>query len=509
MKITQSIVLSSLILSVGFAAHTYKLKNGWNLLGSTEDNLSSSDFSKYGDIVWVYDEGWNRLNIQNGDFNLSKGQGFWFRSNREGNLPTTATTEPTTAPSPTITPTITPTPTVTPTTSANSLINTYKIVDTGTTICYNDMGGEMNCPANSTAKFYGQDGFYSGNQPSYEASGDCVIDKVTGLMWQKGYQEMSFSDAISNASKQSSCGYSDWRVPTIKELYSLILFTGETPTDYNSSTGGIPYLNTNYFDFKYFGPESGSRSIDAQYLTSTKYLSTTMGGDATFFGVNFADGRIKGYPISNKATGVESKKYIKYVRGNENYGKNNFVDNSDGTISDLATSLMWQQSDSEAGYNWEGALSYCEKLTLSNYSDWRLPNSKELHSIVDYTRSPDTTNSPAINSLFKTSKITFTLASDSTLGDFSLTNYPYFWSSTSHLDGINQASYATYFAFGESGGYMQSPNSSSYVLYDVHGAGAQKGDPKKGDTANYTHGFGPQGDLIVINNYVRCVRDIK
>ena len=42
---------------------------------------------------------------------------------------------------------------------------------------------------------------------------------------------------------------------------------------------------------------------------------------------------------------------------------------------------------------------------------------------------------------------------------------------------------------------------------DVHGAGAQRSDPKSGDPANFPTGRGPQGDAIRINNYVRLVRD--
>ena len=42
---------------------------------------------------------------------------------------------------------------------------------------------------------------------------------------------------------------------------------------------------------------------------------------------------------------------------------------------------------------------------------------------------------------------------------------------------------------------------------DVHGAGCQRSDPKVGDPANYPYGHGPQGDVIRIYNYVRCVRD--
>jgi len=54
---------------------------------------------------------------------------------------------------------------------------------------------------------------------------------------------------------------------------------------------------------------------------------------------------------------------------------------------------------------------------------------------------------------------------------------------------------------------QQPPNSGNYVLQDVHGAGAQRSDPKEGNPNDYPHGRGPQGDVIRIYNYVRCVRN--
>jgi hypothetical protein len=131
------------------------------------------------------------------------------------------------------------------------------------------------------------------------------------------------------------------------------------------------------------------------------------------------------------------------------------------------------------------------------HNDWRLPNVKELQSIVDYTRSPSTTNSAAIDPLFTCSTIT---------DEGGSTNYPFYWSGTTHAN-MQTGNNAAYIAFGEGLGWMQDPFNGSYQLMDVHGAGCQRSDPKTGDPAGYPYGHGPQGDVIRIYNYVRLVRD--
>jgi pimeloyl-ACP methyl ester carboxylesterase len=64
-----------------------------------------------------------------------------------------------------------------------------------------------------------------------------------------------------------------------------------------------------------------------------------------------------------------------------------YVDNKNGTVTDSFTGLTWQKGDGQnasGGRTWRQALSYCEKLTLGGKSDWRLPNVRELQSLVDY-----------------------------------------------------------------------------------------------------------------------------
>ncbi len=64
---------------------------------------------------------------------------------------------------------------------------------------------------------------------------------------------------------------------------------------------------------------------------------------------------------------------------------------------------------------------------------------------------------------------------------------------------------AVYIAFGKALGWMQTLG-GDYKLFNVHGAGAQRSDPKTGDPDDYPYGRGPQGDVVRICNFVRLVR---
>ena len=384
----------------------------------------------------------------------------------------------------------------------------YRIVDTGQIRSYNNRT-EISYPA-SGAAFFGQDAQYNGNQPSYRNNGDgAVTDLNTGLMWQADPgAKKTYAQAVAGADTCRTGGYSDWRLPTIKELYSLILFSGADPDPRSlKSSRQRPFIDTKYFKFQYGKPSDGDRIIDSQWATSTLYAGRVMDGRRAMFGVNFADGRIKGYPADSNPRGCTKKFCVIYVRGNTAYGKNDFVDNGDGAVTDHATGLTWMQVDSavlKAGRNhdgkldWQEALAWAENLTYAGHSDWRLPNAKELHSIVDYTRSPDTTRSAAIDPIFEATPIT---------NEGGKTDFAHYWTSTSHTRAT-VARAGVYIAFGRALGFMSPPHSRSgrKTLMDVHGAGAQRSDSKSGNPAALPQGRGPQGDVVRIYNLARCVR---
>lgn len=96
-------------------------------------------------------------------------------------------------------------------------------------------------------------------------------------------------------------------------------------------------------------------------------------------------------------------------------GTLDFVDNGDGTVTDLNTGLMWEKKADDGGlhdwdlvypwsrsteatvWEWLDSINSEGGTGFAGYSDWRLPNRRELDSLVDFERAQ-----PAIRPVFHT-----------------------------------------------------------------------------------------------------------
>lgn len=402
----------------------------------------------------------------------------------------------------------------------------YKVVDTGQVKSYSN-SAEITTPTTDQL-FYGQDANFTGTQPSYTLSSDSktVLDNNTGLTWQRSpdtsgdgtiiaTDKLSWTNAqarpaVLNAAKYG--GYSDWRLPSIKELYSLMNFNGTDPDPTATSTSGLrPFIDTTYFQFAYGDTSAMERIIDSQYASSNLFVYTDPSQGSMLFGLNLADGRIKGYglrmPFGDKTF------FVQCVRGNSSYGVNSFVANADETVTDSATGLMWSKVDNGSALTWQDAMTWVQTKNAASYlghNDWRMPNAKELHSIVNYSNAPDYNGKPAIDTTY--------FSCSSIINEAGNSDFPYYWTSTTHLSAGGDAERAVYIAFGRALGYETS-------WTDVHGAGAQRSDPKTAPSGTdagttivtvtkngvtYTgYAHGPQGDALRGYNYVRLVRDAQ
>ena len=112
-------------------------------------------------------------------------------------------------------------------------------------------------------------------------------------------------------------------------------------------------------------------------------------------------------------------------------------DSNDTMVTDDVSELQWQDDKIEPqSLKWIEAIAYCENLTLGNYTDWRLPNIKELTSLVD-----DSKVNPAIYSIFRQR------------------GYKY-WSSTTY---VKSTRYAWFIRFFNGSHHTNDKNTTHYV----------------------------------------------
>jgi hypothetical protein len=217
------------------------------------------------------------------------------------------------------------------------------VPDTGQTQSYTDT--------------FGEDSDYTINQPSFTDLGNGIVrDNVTRLEWQQATAPGTYTwqQALEYCDSLVLGGKDDWRLPTVKELSTLV----DSSIPYPS-----PTINTSYF------PDTVANG----YWSSTACAGDTNSAWYVYFAYGYVYDSSKGTSYCVRA-----------VRGGRT--ENHFIDNGNGTITDTSTGLMWQQAylvQSECG--WEPVLTMCENLALGGYSDWRLPNRNELQSIVNYS----------------------------------------------------------------------------------------------------------------------------
>jgi len=143
-----------------------------------------------------------------------------------------------------------------------------------------------------------------------------------------------------------------------------------------------------------------------------------------------------------------------------------YKDNGDGTITDLVTGLMWEKKSSDGGlhdkentYPWSTSLNHetiwdwlddvnAEGGTgFARHRDWRIPNARELMSIVNFEKT-----SPSVSSVFNTN-----CGNDSTVFTGSCIGEGYYWSSSTVAGNQTNAwmfdFYAVYLTDGWKGDY--------------------------------------------------------
>ena len=312
--------------------------------------------------------------------------------------------------------------------AAPAVAAAIELSKTGQTTCYDSTGTVIACTNT------GQDGDlqkgvawpsprFTNADGTTPISGEVVVDQLTGLMWSrttgtgpgacKPYQSMFWPNALDQVTclnANSYLGYTDWRLPNVNELRSLI-----NREEVNSNV----WLNNQGFNLNYL----------AQYWSSTTYEVTTSSAwsvDMRYGVVDYYadkyDSRYvfpvrdaqAGAPIDVAKTG-QTTCYdgLGAVISCTNTGQDGsyqkgvawpsprFTTNPDTSVTDNLTGLIWApdanvmktrdstwNSDLWANdglVKWQHALDYVAKLNTENFlghDDWRLPNANELESLM-------------------------------------------------------------------------------------------------------------------------------
>ncbi len=227
-----------------------------------------------------------------------------------------------------------------------------------------------------------------------------VTDHLTGLMWTQDALAASatrtWTEALTFVAGLGAGGHLDWRLPNIHELESLL--------DYGQAGPALP-VDAPFNDLQFsFTDQWG-------YWTSTPVLDSTgqpslrlvksFGTARTLVSSPTAQQHVWACRDSGSAGAIQLPRTgwtMSLEAGDDGdadaglaWPADRFTDNGDGTVTDELTGLMWtQDADLDGALGWQAALDAVaigNAELLLGHGDWRLPNARELRSLLDYSRS--------------------------------------------------------------------------------------------------------------------------
>lgn len=267
-----------------------------------------------------------------------------------------------------------------------------KLPLTGQKKCYDSAGIEINCigTGQDSEKQAGVGWPNPRFTPGTGMEADCITDHLTGMMWPRngniaGYME--WYSAIDYANNSNLCGYSDWRLPNVNELESLVNADVSNTFSWLNAQGFYNVQSSNYWS-----------STTLAYYTNLAWIVNMRSGDVDYFykDHNYGAGYYYVWPVRSGQAGAiqlpETGQKAIYRTGDDGdlekgvaWPDPRFTVNGD-CVTDNLTGLMWSRNANLAEFmNWNAALNNANNLTLCGYSDWRLPNRKELRSLIDYS----------------------------------------------------------------------------------------------------------------------------
>ncbi len=216
-----------------------------------------------------------------------------------------------------------------------------------------------------------------------------VTDNLTGLMWVKaphalpGNAAVNWGGAIDFCDALTYATHSNWRLPNVLELRSLLDASQHSP----ALPAGHPFagvLNDNYWTSTtppFNANEAWQILVASGYMANLSKTSVYQVWPVRDGGSGTVDLPRTGQTASHRA-GDDGALQKGVASPNPR-----FTDNGNGTVTDNRTGLTWVKAPhalpGHAAMNWSGAIDFCNALTYATQSDWRLPNERELRSLLD------------------------------------------------------------------------------------------------------------------------------
>jgi hypothetical protein len=226
----------------------------------------------------------------------------------------------------------------------------------------------------------------------------------------------AFSVHVAGLNAVNFAGHDDWRLPNVKELQSIV--------DYGTN---LPSVSTAFN----VGCALACTLEDCSCTGANSYWSSTTDAANVFaaWGIAFGDGimseltkgatygvrAVRGIstclPATGQTTCWDSVGNTVVCAGTGQDGdlqtgpSLSFMDNGDGTITDLNTGLLWEKLGADGGIHdlsnggtWDTAFTHAAMLNSVSFAgetDWRIPNAKELLTIINFEEA-----NPAVSAVF-------------------------------------------------------------------------------------------------------------
>lgn len=237
-----------------------------------------------------------------------------------------------------------------------------------------------------------QDGHFLIGRPAYEVSGTEVHDTLTDLTW---YRTPGDPDNHADAVDYCDVLPGNYRLPTRIELISLLDFRAKSAV----------HIDTTMFP----GVQPTPYWTASPYQSSKQnYWTVDLGTPATsdHLAVSTYDGNNAGILCVKSAS--------------EPYHSGPFITAGieDRFLFDTRTGLMWMTTPIQMQADWIDYLESCKKAPDGGYGDFRMPNVKELATIVDDANTISTEASILPGFQFKTNQILWSSTPSNTAGYF-------------------------------------------------------------------------------------------